>query len=141
MRAVLHRVVDEIFDECTFVREEDDHEAPYAYGMRLSNRTASSDQKRHASLAASHEWFEAHVIDLGVSRRNFDYGEDEADKEAELRDLAHLVRAYLQGEGEVTYRPSLFRRRPMPTLKVETNGVRWRLGRSVSSQEELPDSP
>lgn len=141
IRAVLHRVVEEVFDHYAFRKEEDDHEAPYAYRMLLSSLKTHNGRERHASLVASYEWFEVHVIDLDVGTIRFDYDGNEADKEAELRDLAHLARAYLQGEGEVTYRPSLIRRRPLPTLTVETNGIRWRLGRSTSSGEKLEDSP
>lgn len=138
---MLHRVVEEVFDERAVVKEEDDQGAPHVYRMRVSSHTALDGQERHAALVASYEWFQVHVLDLDVGTIRFDYDDDEAKKEAELRDLAHLVRAYLQGEGEVTYRPSLIRRRPMPTLTVKANGIRWRLGRSTSSETELQDSP
>jgi DNA-binding XRE family transcriptional regulator len=114
IRPVLHRVVDEVFDESTFVKECDDHEAPRTYRVRLSIRGTSHDQGRHASLVATSERFQAHILDLGVGTIRFDYDDDEAEKEADLRDLALLVRTYLQGAGEVTYRPSLLRRRPTP---------------------------
>jgi hypothetical protein len=137
IREVLHRVVDSVFDDSTFVRDDDDSEAPHVYRVRLSSRAAFNGQRRHASLVASYEWFQVHIPDLDVGTIRFNYDDDEAEKVAEVRDLAHLVLAYLQGEGEVTYRPSLVRRRPIPTLTVETNGMRWRLGRSTNSEEEL----
>ncbi|GLI32531.1 hypothetical protein BCONGLO52_33720 [Brachybacterium conglomeratum] len=132
--------MDDVFDRSVFRREEDDREAPSAYRLRLSSARTLDDQERHASLAASYEWFEFHVSDLDVGTRRFDYGDDETEKEAELRNLAYIARAYLQGEGRVTYRPSLIRRRPLPTLTIETHGVRWRLGRRTSTEEDLENS-
>lgn len=137
---MLHRIVDEVFDECAIVREEDDHKAPHTYRIRLSSDNKSNGRERQVTLVATYECFMVHITDLDVGIIRFDYGDVAAEKESELRGLAHLARAYLQGEGEVTYRPSLIRRRPLPTLTVETNGFRWRLGRSTSSEEELKDS-
>ncbi|MBD8063425.1 hypothetical protein [Oceanitalea stevensii] len=137
IRAVLHRVVDEVFDDSVFVHEYDDHDAPDAYRVRVTSRAVPYIQERDGCLVASYEWFQAHIPDLDVGNIRFNYDDDEREKEADLRDLALLVRAYLRGAGEVTYRPSLIRRRPIPTLTVEASGVRWRLGRRVSSEARI----
>ena len=137
IRAVLRRVVDEVFDERAVVAEEDYHEAPRAYRVLLSNRKASNGKERQVSLVATYEWFSVHVTDLDVGILRFDYDDVESEKELELRELAHLARAYLEGEGKITYRPSLLHRRPHPTLTIETGGIRWKLGRRISSEEQL----
>jgi hypothetical protein len=137
IRAVLHRVIDDVFDQSTVTKEEDSSDAPHAHRVLLSTRPSVDGRQRNASLVASYEWFQAHILDLDVHAMSFDYDDDEAEKENEIRDLAYLVRAYLQGEGTVTYRPSLIRRRPVPTLMIETNGLRWRLRRSTHTVEPL----
>ena len=124
-------MIDHVFDPSTVINEEDSSDAPHAHRVLLSTRPTGEGQQRHASLVASYEWFQAHILDLDVHAMSFDYDDDEAETENEIRDLAHLVRAYLHGEGTVTYRPSLIRRRPVPTLTIETNGLRWRLRRNT----------
>ena len=108
-------MIDDVFDPSTVIKDEDSSDAPHAHRVLLRTRPTGEGQQRHASLVASYAWFRAHILDLDVHAMSFDY-DDEAEKENEIRDLAHLVRAYLRGEGTVTYRPSLIRRRPMPTL-------------------------
>lgn len=133
IRTVLHRVIDDVFDPSTVTKEEDGSDAPHAHRVLLSTRPSVDGQQRNASLVASYEWFQAHILDLDVHAMTFAYDDDEAEKENEIRDLAHLVGAYLRGEGTMTYRPSLIRRRPVPTLTIEANGLRWRLRRNSYS--------
>jgi hypothetical protein len=124
-QAVLHRVVTEVFGDTEVTWEDDERETPHVHCVRLSARVSSDDRERNAALCASYEWFEAHLLDLEVGTISFDYDDDESEKEAEMRDLARIVRAYPQGEGEVTYRPTLFRRRLLPTLTFDMDGTRW----------------
>ncbi|WP_413450321.1 hypothetical protein AA0Y32_06595 [Georgenia phoenicis] len=137
IRSVLHRVVDEVFDDVSFGKMADDDEAPRGYGIRLRNSAGAHAPERHALITANNERFGAHLLDLDVGAIRFDYDDDEVGKEAELRDLAVLVRAYLYGAGDVTYRRSLVRRRPLPVLTIDAGGIQWRLGRHVSSWLEL----
>lgn len=131
IKAVLHRVVAEVFGDTEVTWEEDEREAPHVHCVRLSARASSDGQERNAALCASDEWFEAHLLDLEVGTIRFDYDDDESEKEAEIRDLARIVHAYLQGEGQVTYRPTLFRRRLLSTLTIDMDGTRWHFrGRS-----------
>lgn len=130
-------MVDDVFDPSTVTKEEDSSDAPHAHRVLLSTRPSAEGRQRNASLVASYEWFQAHILDLDVHAMSFDYDDDEAEKENEIRDLAYLVRAYLHGEGTVTYRPSRIRRRPMPTLMIETNGLRWHLRRNTHTVEPI----
>ncbi|MGD6980669.1 MULTISPECIES: hypothetical protein [Citricoccus] len=125
IQAVLHRVVVEVFGETEVEWEDDEREAPHVHCVRLRARGSGDGQERNAALCASYEWFEAHLLDFEVGTISFDYDDDEAEKEVEIGDLARIIRAYLQGEGQVTYRPTLFRRRLLPTLTIDMDGTRW----------------
>ena len=85
---------------------------------------------RHAGLTTSYEWFDATIFGLGVSTFLLDYDDEEEDKEAVLRALALVVRAYLRGEGRVEYRRGLFRSHPV--LKIVVDNDEWELGRRSS---------
>ena len=66
------------------------------------------------------------IFDLGVSATLFDYGDDESEKEAILRELALVARAYLDGAGRVYKKRGL---RSHPVLTITVNGREWKLGR------------
>jgi hypothetical protein len=132
MEALLRRVVDEVFDadvEATYSTEPN---AAYLHRVRLTDSTDT----RHAGLRASYEWCDATIFDLGVSTTLFDYDDEEADKEAVLRALALVVRAYLHGEGRVEHRRGLLRSRTV--FRVVVNDREWELGRR-SSRPHYPD--
>ncbi|MHA7247321.1 hypothetical protein [Arthrobacter tecti] len=63
----------------------------------------------------------------------FDYNDVEEEKEAVLRKLCLVMRAYLQGRGQIAKRRRLFRRGELSILRVEVDGCEWRLGQSTSS--------
>jgi hypothetical protein len=119
VETLLRRVVAEVFDagvDATYSTEPKDS---HMHRVRLT----SADGQRHAGLRASYEWFDADIFDLGVSTFLLDYDDEEADKEAVLRELALLVRAYLRGEGRVEHRRGLFRSHSV--LKIVVDGHEW----------------
>ncbi len=130
---LLRRVVAEVFDadvDATYSTEPKD---PQTHRVRLT----SADGQRHAGLRASYEWFDADIFDLGVSTFLLDYDDEEADKEAVLRDLALVVRAYLRGEGCVVHRRGLIRAHPV--LAIVVDGQEWVLRRRGWSRSHNPD--
>jgi hypothetical protein len=76
---------------------------------------------------------DALVPALNVQTILFDEDDEEAEKEAELRRLCLVMRAYLQGEGHVEQRRRLFRRGTIPSLYIEVDSLEWRLGRHLSA--------
>lgn len=119
IEALLRRVVAEVFDadvEATYSTAPKD---PRTHRVELT----SGDGRRHAGMTASYEWFDAFIFDLGVSTFLLDYDDEEADKEAVLRELALVVRAYLRGEGRVERRRGLFRSHSV--LKIVIDGHEW----------------
>ena len=120
VEALLRRVVAEVFDadvDATYSTEPD----PPMYRVRLT----TADGQRHAGLRASYEWFDADIFDFGVSTFQVDYDDDEADKEAVLRELALVVRAYLRNGGRVEHRRGLIRSHLI--LKIAVDGHEWAL--------------
>jgi hypothetical protein len=126
VQALLRRVVAEVFGAdvgATYSTEPTD---PGMHRVRLT----SADGQRHAGLRASHEWFDADIFDLGVSTFLLDYDDAEENKEAVLRDLALVVRAYLRGEGRVERRCGLIRSHSV--LRIVVDGQEWVLRPSRS---------
>lgn len=133
VEALLRRVVAEVFDadvDATYSTEPKD---PHMHRVRLT----SADGQRHARLRASYEWFDADIFDLGVSTLLLDYDDEEKRKEAALRDLARVVRAYLRGEGRVEHRRGLIRSHSV--LKIVVDGQEWVLRRRGWSRSHYPD--
>ncbi|MPQ99247.1 hypothetical protein GB931_15240 [Modestobacter sp. I12A-02628] len=123
--ALLRRVVGDVFAADVRV-DYSTEKAPHEHRVRLTDPSGT----RHAGLRASYEWFEAVVFDLDVSTALYDYDDEEDDKEAVLRALALVVRAYLDGEGRIVQRRGLLR--SSPVLRVEMLGREWELGRRWS---------
>jgi hypothetical protein len=114
-------VVAEVFDadvDATYSTEPKD---PHMYRVRLT----SADGQRHAGLRASYEWFDADIFDFGVSTFQVDYDDEEEDKEAVLRELALVLRAYLRDGGRVEHRRGLIR--SYSVLKIDVDGHEWAL--------------
>lgn len=132
VEALLRRVVAEVFDSDVDVAYSTEPRASHVYRVRLTDPSGT----RHAGLRASHEWFDATVFDLGVSTTLYDYDEEEQDKEAVLRALALVVRAYLRGEGRIEHDRGLVRSRPV--LRIEVDNREWELGRR-SSRPHYPE--
>ena len=126
IEALLRRVVAEVFDADVVVTYSTAPKDPHRHRVELT----SPDGRRHAGLTASYEWFDAFIFDLGVSTFLLDYDDEEADKEAVLRALAVVVRAYLRGEGRVEHRRGLIRSHSVLTIVVD--GHEWVLRRGWS---------
>jgi hypothetical protein len=132
VQALLRRVVAEVFGADVKATYSTDPKAPHTHRVRLT----AADGRRHAGLSASYEWFDATIFDLGVSTFLLDYDDEEDDKEAVLRALALVVRAYLRGEGRVERRRGLIRSHPV--LRIVVDNREWELGRR-SSRPHYPD--
>lgn len=130
IKAMLDRVVAEVFDETFAVTTVNSSDDAWLHGVQVSRR---ADNGRAAIIRASYEWMDAFVPELEVQVTLFDYDDVEAEKEAELRRLCLVMRAYLQGEGRIEQCRRLFRRGTVPALRVEVDGLEWRLGRHFSS--------
>ena len=133
IEAVLRRVVSEVFDAEVATEWSTEPNSRHVHRVRLT----SPDGVRQAGLRASSEWFDVTVFDLGVSRTEYEYDddEDEDEKDAALRPLALLARAYLRGEGCVEQRRGLLRSHPV--LTVVAAGSEWELGRRTSRSRPL----
>lgn len=127
---MLHRVVAEVFDENFAVTDVNSSNASWLHGVHVSTRFGKD---RTAIIRASYEWMDALVPELNVQTILFDYDDVEPEKEAELRRLCLVMRAYLQGEGHVEQRRRQFRRGTVPVLTIEMDGLEWRLGRHLSA--------
>lgn len=124
VEALLRRVVAEVFDADTDVAYSPE-QAPHVHQVRLTDRSGT----RHAGLRASYEWFDATIFDLGVSTTLYDYDDEEKDKEAVLRALALVVRAYLRGEGRIEHKRGLIRSHPVLRIQVDNREWSWDAGR------------
>jgi hypothetical protein len=131
VEALLRRVVGEVFDGDTDVAYSPE-QAPHVYQVRITNPSGT----RHAGLRASYEWFDATIFDLGVSTTLYEHDGEEKDKEAVLRALALVVRAYLRGEGRIEHKRGLIRSHPV--LRIQVDNREWELGRR-SSRPHYPD--
>ncbi|MBG6191694.1 hypothetical protein IWX64_002661 [Arthrobacter sp. CAN_A212] len=130
IKAMLHRVVAEVFDNSYVVEDVEYSDASWLHGVHVS---CSADKDRTAIIRASYEWFDAFVPELNVQTSLFDYDDVEAEKEDELRKLCRAMRAYLRGEGRVEWRRRFLRRGTVPVLKIEVDGFKWSIGRYLSS--------
>lgn len=125
---LLRRVVADVFDESVDVVYSTEPKAPEVHRVTLSDTHGG---QRRAGLQASYWWFAVTIFDLGVSATLFDEDDEEAQKEAALRELALLALAYLRGAGQVEAERGLIRSHPV--LRIMVNGREWKLGRRVST--------
>jgi len=130
IKAMLHRVIAEVFDENFVITDVRSKEEAWLHGVRVSSRF---DKDRTAIIRASYEWMDAFIPELTVQTTLFDYDDVESEKEAELQRLCLVMRAYLLGEGRIEERRRLFRRGTVPVLRIEVDGLEWCLGRHHSS--------
>ncbi len=126
VQALLQRVVAEVFDADVTAAYSTHPKNPHMHRVRLT----TADGRRHAGLEASYEWFQATVLDLGVSTFLLDYDDEEDDKEAVLRALALVVRGYLRGEGRVEHKRGVLRSRTV--FRIVIDNREWELGRRSS---------
>lgn len=130
IKTMLHRVVGEVFDERFAVVDINSEANPWLHGVQVSGRFSID---RTARIRASYEWADAFIPELNVGTILFDYDDVEEEKEFELRRLCVVIRAYLEGEGQIENRRRIFGLRPTSTLRLEVDGFKWDLRRSWSS--------
>ena len=94
--------------------------------------SANTGSMRTAVLLASYHWFEVRLPEHGVGAIVFDEDDEEAPKEAALRAVAAVARAWLDGEGTVVRAPRRFRRGERVRVVVRTTDGEWLLGRRSS---------
>ncbi|MHA7284214.1 hypothetical protein [Arthrobacter sp. TMS2-4] len=138
-KAMLDRVITEVFNEDFVSMRVSSDEAHGTHSVQVNSRFR---QDRTAIIRAGHVWMEVFIPELNVQTgilvddgEKDDDPEDviEAYKEGELRKICRLMHAYLEGEGRVSERRSLFGRGVVRKLVIESDGFEWRLGRNYSS--------
>ncbi|WP_040320055.1 hypothetical protein [Aeromicrobium marinum] len=127
---MLRRVLAEVFG--------DNIEVEYSYDPKsMGHRallTSVDDKPTQLGFHVTHDWCSVWILDLepDVSMTDFDYDYEEEPKAANLRALARVLHAYVNGEGRIEYRPTLIRRRLQPHFVVEIDGGVWSLGHHFS---------
>jgi hypothetical protein len=129
IKAMLHRVVDEVFDQNFTVEDTTSNDDAWIHAVRVICRL---EPDRTAVIRATYEWMDVLIPELKVQTTVFDYDDVEQEKEDELRRLCLVMRAYLQGEARIEQRRRLFRRGTTPVVSIEVDGLEWRLGRHHS---------
>ncbi|MFL4474742.1 hypothetical protein ACIPVK_12150 [Paeniglutamicibacter sp. MACA_103] len=129
IKAMLHRVVAEVFDQDFTVEDATSSDDASRLAVRVISRL---EQDRTAIIRASSAWMDAFIPELNVQTSVLDEDdvEQEQEKEDELRRLCLIARAYLRGEGRIEQKRRLFRRGTVPVLRVEVNDQEWRLDRN-----------
>lgn len=115
IKAMLHRVVDDVFNEQFAVVDIISEADPWLHSVHVSGRFGND---RTARIRASYEWANVFIPELDVGAILFEYDDVEEEKEAELRKLCLLIRAYLQGQGHIEKRRRLFRRDELSVLMI-----------------------
>ena len=128
---MLQRVVAEVFGSDVDVTYSADPKSPTVQRAELG----AAGSGRRVGLRASYWWFDVTMLDLGVSATVFDEDDEESDKEAALRALALVARAYLDGTGQVIQKRGIFRARPV--LRIVVDDQEWELGQTVSKVPPL----
>lgn len=123
---MLQRVVAEVFGSDVDVTYSADPKSPHVHRAELG----AGDSGRRVGLRASYCWFDVTMLDLGVAATVFDEDDEESDKEAALRALALVARAYLDGAGDVIQKRRIFRSRPV--LRIVVDDQEWEFGRRTS---------
>ncbi|AUI52651.1 hypothetical protein [Arthrobacter crystallopoietes] len=126
IKAMLHRVVAEVYDENFTVTDAGSSDDSWLHGVHVSSQL---NPDHTAIIRASYEWMDAFIPELNVQATVFDYDDVEQEKESELRRLCLVMRAYLQGKARVERRRRLFRPGTAPIVRIEVDGLEWRLGR------------
>lgn len=106
---MLHRIVGEAFDEKFAVVDINPEVDSWLHGIQVSGRFGVD---RTARIRASCEWVDAFIPELNVGTILFDYDDVEEEKEFELRRLCVVIRAYLEGVGQIEKRRRIYGLRP-----------------------------
>ncbi|MBG6185543.1 hypothetical protein IWX65_003524 [Arthrobacter sp. CAN_A214] len=138
-KAMLDRVITEVFNEDFVITRVSSDEAHGTHSVQVNNRFR---EDRTAIIRAGHVWMEAFIPELEVQTSILvDDGEEDDDpedvieacKEGELRKIGRVMHAYLEGGGRVSERRSLLGRGTVRKLVIESDGFEWRLGRNFWS--------
>ncbi|MBG6185447.1 hypothetical protein IWX65_003426 [Arthrobacter sp. CAN_A214] len=135
MRAMLGRVVPDVFDEHLVTADVNaDHEI-WPYGSLVDSRTIEG---RSVIIGADGGAFMVgYVPELNVQAMVFDEEDEEEDaeeyREKALRELCLVMLVYLEGGGRISERRSLLGRGVVRKLIIESDGFEWRLGRNLGS--------
>ncbi|WP_307028994.1 hypothetical protein [Arthrobacter globiformis] len=127
IKAMLNRVVAEVFDQNFIVEDDTSSDYPFGHAVRITSR---HEQHRTAIIRVTYDWMDAFIPELNVQTIVFDYDDGEQEKAEDLRKLCRAMRAYLQGEARIEHRRRLFR--PGTVVSIEVDGLEWRLGRHHS---------
>lgn len=130
MGALLDRVVADVFEDQYLVESQARDEYPWRHAYLVSK---TDGQTRSFRVRATYEWCDVWIPELDVGTIMFDYDDDESEKERMLRWLCAGLRHYLDGEGKVTHRKTLIRRKQENVLRLDVDGDEWVLGRHFSS--------
>jgi hypothetical protein len=125
----LRRVVDEVLGDAASVVYSKDSKS----GVHEARLKSFQREGTDVGLRVSTHWVGAQIYDLGVGAVIVGEEDENWPREAALRGLALVLRAYSLGEGRVETRKSWIRRRPEPVFCVEIGGDEWMLGRRVSA--------
>lgn len=128
--AMLDRVVSEVFGDSYQSELIPNDKDPWIHMYLISSL---GENQRSVRIRATYEWFEAVVPDLDVGSMLFEYDDVESEKAKELTRLCDAMKHYLDGEGQVTQRKTLIRRRLENVLTLNVDGREWVLGRHHSS--------
>lgn len=128
IKAMLHRVAAEVFDENFTVGEAPSGDYPSSYAVRVISHI---EPGRTAIIRASYVWMDAFIPELNVQASSTpDEDDEEQYKEEELRRICLVMLAYLRGDGRIEQRRRLFRRGTLPVLIIDVDGRQWRLRRN-----------
>lgn len=138
IKAMLQRVVAEVFDQNFTVEDTTSSDDPFRYSVRV---LSGPEPARTTIIRASYTWMDGFIPELNVQTGVLDDDGVEQEKEVELRRLCLVMRAYLRGEANIEQRRRLFRRGTVPIVSIEMDGHEWRLGRNswtVRQRTEVP---
>ncbi|WP_104168916.1 hypothetical protein [Arthrobacter sp. SX1312] len=135
MRAMLGRVIPEVFDEHLVTADANTDHKIWPYGSLVESRMSEG---RSVIIGADGGPFMiAYVPELSVQTMVFDEEDDEEDaevyREEALRKLCLVMLVYLEGGGRISERRSPLGRGIVRKLIIESDGFDWRLARNFSS--------
>lgn len=124
---MLQRAVAEVFDQTFTVEDATSGDDPFRQAVRV---ISEPEHDRTAIIRASYTWMDGFIPELNVQTGVLDEDDVEHEKEAALRRVCLVMRAYLRGEARIEQRRRLFRRGTFPIVSIEVDGQEWRLGRN-----------
>lgn len=133
MRAMLGRVVPDVYKEHIVTPDVNPDHEDWPYGSLVNSRTSTG---RSVVIGADGGSFMiGYVPELNVQMMVFDEEDDEDEaeeyREKALRELCLAMLVYLEGGGRISERRSLLRRGVVRKLIIEADGTKWRLGRTI----------